>query len=290
MAFKDSIYCFKYHSFPFYIITIAVAASRLIYDLYNPMKEVLKMKKILMISICIFLLIAITGCKHSSAAQISSVQEIENPKNSPDKNSLKFQRNDSTNNAVPPDEKDKALIEDENHYEYYLSEDNSEYVFIGGTDILCGISSPEFKNPHFSKGAELNEDEIKAIVKEYLIKQVPEFDKYTFLSVDHQIYLGFYIIEYSYFLNNIQTDDIIRTIIYTDGTIGTYFMPNRGKYNNVSLEQSKLDKAINEAKKKTDGTDWDIKQTIKKVGADLYLVFECFGEKDQMYFSVLIES
>jgi len=248
------------------------------------------MKKILPMILSVLLLVITTSCSYNTSNQSDSMKTAENQESLSVKSNLQFKNKDSLDNILPPDEKGNFLSASANNYEYYLDDNDLEYTFIEGTDILCGISYPTVETWHIEEMPELNKDKILSITNEYLVSQVPEFNDYTFTSSDYQPYLFYYIIEYSYFLNDIETDDIIRTIIYKNGQMNAYFMPNRGKYKDISLSQEKLDNAIDKAKKKTEGKDWRVSQTIKKVETDLYLVSNCFADKDQMSFSVLIES
>lgn len=117
---------------------------------------------------------------------------------------------------------------------------NKEIIYFMNEDGVYGYFDVSKISPidETSTGyAFLNNQVQKAVVEEFIISKVVDFEKYTLNYCNYVEDTGLTTYVYSYYIDDINTDDHIFVMISNDNQIVAYGVPNEGKFNNINLDE-----------------------------------------------------
>lgn len=81
----------------------------------------------------------------------------------------------------------------------------------------------------------------KDIAEDFIMSKVTNFDKYTLNYQNYVEDTGLTTYVYSYYIDNINTDDYIFVMVNNNSEIVSYGLPNEGKFDSIDLDEFDLD-------------------------------------------------
>lgn len=146
-------------------------------------------------------------------------------------------------------------------YDVYNEETSDlEYIYLSGTDQLCGFSDKNYEIDDSKR--KIAETEAVVIATQYLKDLDLNTKEYAY---DHVMYVDwgqFYDIYFVKSVGGIKTDDEIRIWVTVDGQVVSYSALMYGCYDDVEFKQKQVERAMNHT---TEQIAEKIKETRGKV-------------------------
>ena len=131
-------------------------------------------------------------------------------------------------------------------FDCYEDTDGNQYYFKPGTDIFSGYDKKDAYQRHENP---ISQEEAIAFAEKYLSEMIEEFDEYTFFECTYMDFFYSYFITFNNRIADIPTEDFLRVYVHADGEIHFCSAHNRGKFQNVKIDQKKIP-AYTDAEKK----------------------------------------
>ena len=123
-------------------------------------------------------------------------------------------------------------------YEVYVDDDDSEFYFLAGTDLLCGYLA-YFHYEDVPESQAVTESECISIaqsfITDHLQTNVMTLQNMTLSSIEYIEAEGYYDVRYNYYKGQYKTDDELDLWINHEGKVVSFTQLNRGRYINTSI-------------------------------------------------------
>lgn len=153
---------------------------------------------------------------------------------------VKYVNTLNMSNKLPGNRKDSFGT-----YDIYLDEQNTEYLFVYNTDILCGIKDENMSLPFDSEKC-ISQQSAILTSEEYLNKLYgcDMIKSYIFNTCSYDERAGLFNVRFYKPLGSYKTDDEIIVWVRSDGSVAAFSAFNINRYDEYSDSASRIDAAI----------------------------------------------
>ncbi|MDR0288369.1 MAG: hypothetical protein LBI03_11780 [Clostridiales bacterium] len=169
-------------------------------------------------------------------------------------------------------------------YDVYSDENDDEYLFLSGSDTLCGVTMFDQIKTNVAIDSKISEEDAIEISDKRLETDIPDNSDYIRFSCEYNSFMNVYIIDYYKPLEGYKTDDIITYWVNYDGTIVAFKALNLNRYDNVQLQTNKVGATKVETAKSN--INKEISSDIK---SDNYNITDSYLSKDADGNIILVE-
>jgi|LFRM01.1.fsa_nt_gb hypothetical protein len=153
---------------------------------------------------------------------------------------VKYVNTINMSNILPENRKDSFCT-----YDIYSDEENTEYLFVYNTDILCGIKDENMSLP-FDSAKCISQQSAILLSIEYLNKlygyDITKSYVFDFCRYDENA--GLFDVRFYKSLGSYKTDDEIKVWVRSDGSVAGFSAFNINRYDKYGDKALKIDEAI----------------------------------------------